>query len=135
MSPYMCVYCTHDGERQVTWPTHLRYKASFHVLHFNTLVPAPEVSFADTRNNPLRKLTTLCTIALEQKRDRWYSTSIRQLRSRAVGWVTGLAFPVTYSPSVPRKFSKSISFKNLFPSEKIANLKLTTLFPLFTGYV
>jgi len=61
MSPYMCVYCTHDGERQVTWPTHLRYKASFHVLHFNTLVPAPEVSFADARNNPLRKLTTRCS--------------------------------------------------------------------------
>ena len=48
---------TYDEERRVTKPTpRPRYKAVANVPNFDTLVPAPELSLTDPKNNPFRKM-------------------------------------------------------------------------------
>ena len=37
-----------------------RYKTAVHVPNFDTLVPTPELSLKDAKNNPFRNMTTHC---------------------------------------------------------------------------
>ena len=51
----VCMYMTWNARKQ---SRRLRYKAAIHVPDFQTLVPAPELSLADAKNNPFRNMTT-----------------------------------------------------------------------------
>ena len=63
-TPTFCLFFSLSS-RDVTWNARwrsrrLRYKAAVNVWNFDTLDPAPELSLADTKNNPFRNMTTHC---------------------------------------------------------------------------
>ena len=55
------VYNNHHMTRNARWRSRRpRYKAAFHVPNFDSPFPAPELSLADSRNNPFWNMTTHC---------------------------------------------------------------------------
>ena len=83
-----------------------RYKAAAHVPNFTILVPAPELSLSDAKNNPFRKMRD----TLYRERQLWIgneSIEIRYVSSSSVAGTSAL------SPGVPRQMfvTKGIKFR------------------------
>ena len=92
LSTYLSYLHTYE-ERQVTMPTS-RFKGAVHVTDFDTLIPAPELSLADARNNSFRNLTT----QLYRERQLWSGDENVEIRY-VIG--SSVAGTLASSPSVP----------------------------------
>ena len=75
-----------------------RCKAAAHVPKFDTLVPAPELSFADAKSNPLRKMHD----TFNRERQLWSGNESVKNRYVSGSFVAGTS---ASSPGAPRHLS------------------------------
>ena len=87
-----------------------------HVTDFDTLVPAPELSLTDTKNNPFRNMTT----QLHRERQLWSGNESVEIRYVSGSSVAGTS---ALSPGVPRQIlHKCFGLKQKKTSSDIVNL-------------
>ena len=86
------IHRKYEGERMVTDC----YKAAVHAPDFDTLVPAPELSLADAKNNPFRNMTT----ELFRERQLWSGNKSVEIRYVNGSYVAGTS---ALSLGVPRQ--------------------------------
>ena len=87
----------------MTKPTSPLYKAAAHVTNFDTLVPAPELSLSDAKNNPFRKMRD----TLYRERQLWSGNESVKIRYVSDSFVAGTS---ALSPGVPRHIFPSKQF-------------------------
>ena len=75
-----------------------RYKGAAHVLNFDTLVSAPDLSLADAKNNPFRNNHD----TLYRERQLWSGNENGEIRYVSDSSVAGTS---ASSPGVPRHMS------------------------------
>ena len=103
--PRLSQYEAYDEERQVTKPTSC-CRAAAHVPNFDTLVPAPELSLVDAKNNPIRNMTS----QLYRERQLWSRNERVKIRYVSGSFVAGTS---ASSPGVPRSNALFKYFSNL----------------------
>ena len=74
------------------------YRAAAHIPNFTTLVPAPELSLSDAKNNPFRKMCD----TLYRERQLWSGNEDGEIRYVSGSSVAGTS---ALLPGVPRHFS------------------------------
>ena len=89
---FMHMYMTRNAR---WWSRRSRYIAAAHAPDFDTLVPVPELSLVDAKNNPFRKMRD----TLYRERQLWSGNEDGEIRYVSGSSVAGTS---ALSPGVPR---------------------------------